>query len=468
MLCLMLVFGVGCQAGQNTLGKGKVEILPNQPASLLMVEDDKGRNELLSGTPVNPVTLKPISNKLTLDLGHHYNYAVSPDRKKIAAFIWPTGKENEKGRLSFIDRTTWKGDIQQKIEVDERAGQLIYHPDGSSLLWTVPAEIDATHGVPSAFSLVSYMIEDKAEEEVLRLPKLFTPYETHVLPSGLLAMYGQTIDENNLAKDAPQLLFIDLEKKKVVQAIHIKGLADGQIQRNESGSDGMPNITAMKPGVAWDLARNRLYIVHADQNKVTVIDLQKRAIIQEKTYEPLVSLAQRIQHWLIPHAEAKMASGTDIRAVISPDGQSLFITGTKREVETQTNGVPGYRELPLELQVMDTSSLRVKHHLDLPVNDFGLSPGFGKLLLTGYTLEPKQQKNSGIYIFNFQTMKMEEHLEGKTAFFVDGFSEDFRYAYVSTWSEHPEQCIIDLKTNKIVNRKKGDGHFVSLMPLQRK
>ena len=85
---------------------------------------------------------------------------------------------------------------------------------------------------------------------------------------------------------------------------------------------------------------------------MAVFDLASGAVLKQDRIHQHVSLLDRIWQTLVLPAEAKeIGPGTQLRAAVTGDGATLYLTGTRREVDKKADGSLNIRETPLGLRV---------------------------------------------------------------------------------------------------------------------
>lgn len=153
------------------------------------------------------------------------------------------------------------------------------------------------------------------------------------------------------------MLLVDLSSGRVVHDIRLD------------------NVRSGFPALAWDLPRDRLYVVHEAGDEVTVVDLAEGRVIQEGTVESRLSLGERIGRRLFPVVKAKeFRPGISLQAAVSGDGTRLSVTGRRWESAQLPDGTTSFRGTPLGLSVISTPDLTEQGRLDLPVDHLKLSP----------------------------------------------------------------------------------------------
>jgi hypothetical protein len=114
-------------------------------------------------------------------------------------------------------------------------------------------------------------------------------------------------------------------------------------------------LTYWQPAVVFSHDRTRLYIVHADEDKLTTVNVRAHTVTTTEIgrakswFEQLLALTTST-------AEAKgLADGVTRQAVLSADGRRLYVLSTKMSVVTSGNQRQQKQE-PQGLQVIDVES----------------------------------------------------------------------------------------------------------------
>ncbi|HLO16673.1 MAG TPA: hypothetical protein VK206_17700, partial [Anaerolineales bacterium] len=196
------------------------KLIPSDGTMLLAITE-KETGVGLQARPVDPTTLTDLPGYTEIDFGHHYTYAVSPDRKLLAIITWPSGW-GAGGRLHLIELERWI-DRLTDLQIDDYVSDLTFSADGKTLYWTKPTVHDPAHGMPRAYQLYGYDLEDQQLSVIDQLPSSFMPW-SQSLSSGKLVIFGIPTDSDNLTEDAPCLLFIDPTEKRIVSGKRIDGV----------------------------------------------------------------------------------------------------------------------------------------------------------------------------------------------------------------------------------------------------
>jgi len=384
----------------------------------------------LQARPVDPATLADLPGYAPIDFGHHYTYTASPDRRMLAVITWPSGSNNAGGTLHLIDLNTWT-DMPADVSIDDYVGELTFSADGKTLFWTAPAAYDPAHGMPRDYQLYRYDLDSRQLSANTQFPLSFIPWSQR-LASGNVAIFGIPTDPNNLAEDVPHVLIIDPMSNRIAADVRLDGVKAGQFREKMtnvtlSAQEESWEYVMYNPGLAWDLERGVLYVVHSDDDKVTVFDLAKGTVVQQSHIRPQQSFLKWISDSLAPTAEAKGGPELGARVILSRDGERLYVFSQETEMGLlKTTG----------LRVIATNGMREISHLDELLTDFALTPNGKSLLvvkgeivrLYGFDM----MVNRDVYVLDAETLQERIHLRVDQAdqLWFDGFSPDDRYAYL--------------------------------------
>ena len=216
------------------------------------------------------------------------------------------------------------------------------------------------------------------------------------------------------------LSVVDLASGEEVQRIPLPGL--------KIGAD-LEDVTH-RPAAVLDDAGGRYYIVHADTEAITVINLEtgvvKTTDAGAAASKPGKSLPLRLLGGLtslfVSKAEAKGEGWLTRQAGLTPDGRLLLVTG-RGYLDTET-----YRVSPVGLRIIDTRTLEVLHREE-GVNKFVLSSAGGYVFATGFSYSAEKEwtpeRGIGLMVFDLGKLEIAAHIEpgkayGDMALTLDG------------------------------------------------
>jgi hypothetical protein len=395
----------------------------------LLVVTDKETGAGLQARPVDPTTLTDLPNYAPIDLGYNPTYAISPDHKILAVITWPSDMGSA-GTLHLIDLDTWN-DRPVDVRIDSYVNELTFSADARTLYWTMPTGHDPAHGMLRDYQLYSYDLESQQLSVNAQFPSSFMTWSQH-LSSGNLAIFGVPTDSNNLTEDVPHLFIVDTARNSILSDIRLDGVKAGQFY--EQVTDGTPSAqeeswqyVMYSPGLAWDLDRKVLYIAHADDDKITVVDLLKGSVVQQAQIQARQPFLQWIADSLAPAAEAKGGPWLGVRSILSSDGKRLYVFREKTEMGISK---------PADLRVIATDGMREIGHLNDLLTDFALTPDGKSLLVVKAEVDKSYGFDSmvsrDVYVLDSETLQERTHIriEQVDQLWFDGFSPDGRYAYL--------------------------------------
>jgi DNA-binding beta-propeller fold protein YncE len=395
----------------------------------LLVVTDKETGAGLQARPVDPLTLTDLPDYAPINFGHHYTYGVSPDHKILAVITWPSDMGSA-GKLHLVDLNTWN-DKSINVRIDNYVNDLTFSADARTLYWTMPTGHDPAHGTPRDYQLFSYDLESQQLSVSAQFPSSFMTWSQH-LSSGNLAIFGVPTDSNNLTEDIPHLFIVDPARNRIVSDIRLDGVKAGQFY--EQVTDGTPSAqeessqyVMYSPGLAWDSDHKLLYIAHADDNKITVVDLQKGSVVKQAQIQARQPFLQWIADSLVPAAQAKGGPWLGVRLLLSNDGKRLYVFREKTEMGIVKS---------VDLRVIATDGMREISHLNDLLTDFVLTPDGKSLLVVKAEVDKSYGFDSmvsrEVYILDSETLQEHTHIriDQVDQLWLDGFSPDGQDVYL--------------------------------------
>ena len=238
------------------------------------------------------------------------------------------------------------------------------------------------------------------------------------------------------------------------------------------GPDAQP--TSHAPGLAWDVARDRLYVAHADEDRVTVVDLAAGVVWRQGDIHDQAPLPAEAGPWETRRA-APVAGGSR-PALLSADGRRLFLFGQRSVAERLPDGRWRERIHPRGIRVVDTPTLREVGGLDLG-GTAALSPD-GRWLLVhtaryvGGAPSPRPE-DFRLYVFDAASLAELWWLDTEPGdIWFQGFSSDGHHAYLAHLpasargmsNREYRLAIFDLEGRRFV-AERAFAHTAGLIPL---
>lgn len=256
------------------------------------------------------------------------------------------------------------------------AGQMAYSPDGRQLVVAVrDAAIDDT----------LTLIDTLTGETLTRRALPFLPSLLRYTADGAtLVVYGQPDGKERgmSPPPPPRVLLLDATTLATAWETALEAVVSGHwCLANCAADHGLRKMTSVVPGVVLSPDGRRLTIVHADEQRLTRVDL-----VQRTTQSDVIT---RTGAWLdrllaatagVARAKGPMDSYART-AVLSPDGQKLYVVGYDFTMTQDGAGGWHVEEALRPLQIIDPSSGRILAEIDAPAHTARLTPAGEYVLL---------------------------------------------------------------------------------------
>ena len=136
------------------------------------------------------------------------------------------------------------------------------------------------------------------------------------------------------------------------------------------------------PAVVWDTAKNRVLVVHADQQIVTVVDLDSGFTVN-RSWAPQTSGIGRFLAWLVPPAYAKGPFiATRRTAVLSESGDILYVGSVRSDLAVDQYDWTA-TSTPQGVEAISTETWERIERWDIPASEVLLAPGGRFLVASG-------------------------------------------------------------------------------------
>ncbi|HMD81832.1 MAG TPA: hypothetical protein VKE92_11020, partial [Anaerolineales bacterium] len=161
----------------------------------------------------------------------------------------------------------------------------------------------------------------------------------------------------------------------------------------------------ISPAVVFAPDQNTLYVAHADSERLTIADFDSQKVetveihAELTWFEQLLSLTAGVAH-------AKVSDGTSKQAVISPDGQFLYVVGLHYESFQDKMGNWQMNQTPLGLEIIRTSDGSRVERFETDSSDLSISTDGQLLYLRNWTEDAPWTK-----VFDLSTHQVIAHKE---------------------------------------------------------
>ena len=347
--------------------------------SLLAVEwQGRSKGNLLF--PLDPATGTALPDYSPISLGQSYSYAFSSDRQTLATVTFPN-ENMYRGDLLLIDLPSWTTQTFE-LETSGWVSAMVFSPDGKRL---AIAQGETNYDL-TIFDMEKGVITAQVEEDSLVTHMKFTANSESLMLYGLVIQNRYTENETN---SAPQIKLLDIANLNPLWSVELEGVRDGVYPKDEKVAVeySQPGTAIyFSPAVVFAPDQNTLYVAHADSDQLTIADFDSQKV-ETLEIQPELSWLERLLSLSAGVAHAKVADGTSKQAVISPDGQLLYVVGLRSESVQTSNGNWDMNQTPLGLEIIRTSDGSRVQRFESESADLSLSLDGSYLYLRNWTNE---------------------------------------------------------------------------------
>jgi hypothetical protein len=360
--------------------------------------------------PVDPASGQALPYFKPIPVGKAYNYAFSARADRLAFVA-------EGGQLTLVDLTTWEYEALN-LPLPRPAYQVTYSPDGERLAvaggnrTSSLALIDIGQGTLIAESSLDFLV-----------------YQMKFTGDGSgLMVYGSEIQKrftvNEMSPDPPWVALMDGSDLSIRWMEALQGVQHGIIPTGSAQEAGeldpvedlhhSGQAIYLLPGLAFAPHRDSLYVAHAGDAMLTVVDFSARQVATHEIHDR-ISWIERLMSIGAGRARAKVAAGTTLRAAISPDGRSLYVVGQTSSIAEQTGNEIQVQHTALGLQVIDTADGSRRGWYPSDATELSISPDGASLYLRAWGEDQPWTE-----VFDIASGQVKARLEGQYAAPVRG------------------------------------------------
>lgn len=367
-----------------------------EPATSLLFWVTKGREWYL--TPIDPTTGLALCNPNPMKFREVSFQTISPDRRTLAVIEYPEPMISN-GQLKFIDLQTWQT-ISTSVQIEGWINAIAFNPSSTKLAISYN-EVDDTEKI-SGYTILQVDVQQPSQLQQTE-GRVLTRFLAYSALGDELVVYGAPFDQVTSSYLTPaRISLYSSSDLSVIWESNIAGLSDGTFK---DGTENQPtDYVQWHPAVAFDPARSRLYIAHADRDVFTWIDIRQRKLETVEVH-PAQSWIERLLSASAGVAQAKVLRGTIKEGALSPDGSRLYVAGYIGDPVVDEKGNWQFNMQSLELQVIDTISGREIQRVSTQTSQVEAVPGQPLLLLRGWDME-----RSWTDILDSKTNRVVHHL----------------------------------------------------------
>jgi hypothetical protein len=221
-----------------------------------------------------------------------------------------------------------------------------------------------------------------------------------------LMVYGSEIKGNEISPHPSIAALFDSTDLSIRWITELKDIRHGVVPKNDKiGSQTdllQPGQSIyLFPGLTFATDHNLLYIVHADEDKLTTVDFD-RETVKSTEIRAHLSWIERLLSLTAGVAHAKVAEGTNKRAVISPDGQFIYTVGQRSDLVKIKDDEWQVNTIPLGMQIIRADDGSRLAYYDTQASELSISSDGRYLYLRGWG---DTQNSTWTQVFDTSTNK---------------------------------------------------------------
>jgi hypothetical protein len=322
----------------------------------------------------------PLCNNPPLNLGKDLQFAYSPDRLGLAV-LSPETANQESWRLHWIDLLSWKA-MDTGITLPGWSQGMAVHPDRTRVAIAQAVLTEEVEPRMLGYRLLQANLSSQSaplESDLDISPRLVA----YSADGQFIILYGTQYDYLQGTSMPPaKIELFNSSDLSLAWKMELTDVLEGVFKIGE-GNDP-DQYTQWQPALALSSDQRTLYIVHADSDRLTTVDLAGRKT-STVDIRPHQSWIERFISMTAGVAHAKVLNGTTKQSVLSPDGVYLYVTGFTGHPYKDKSGSWQFEVLPFGLQKIDITNGMEVAHIETNANEIGLSASGDTIFLMGWT-----------------------------------------------------------------------------------
>jgi WD40 repeat protein len=348
------------------------------PQSVLMYNwSERQREHLLF--PLDATTGQPLCAYEPISLGYQFLHAFSPDGNMLAVTI-SQREDGEDSALHWIDLKNWQVS-KTPVEFEKWVVSIAFSPDGHKLAIAAAGAPSRQSGTPNSNQIVvvdSASRTVQAETSVSFIPNLLAFSND----GSAVVVYGSTDNPGEQAYGTAQVVLLDSTTLESQWETSLAEVIHGGVP-SEEVDDYPEGFEIWEPAIVFDHEQGALYLVHADADRLTSVDLIKRTT-RSVNIQPPTSMLERLLALTAGVAHAKTLDGYFKTAVLSPDGTRLYVLGRTADSYQDADGNWQFSETPHGLKVIAIATGAEITHLATEATELALSDDGRSLFLSSW------------------------------------------------------------------------------------
>ena len=279
--------------------------------------------------PIHPESGEPLAGYAPIPVGGQFYHAIAPDRNRLAFIVFRSSENPVGGSLLLVDVGRWSAQTLP-LELDGMVTALGFNPNGRRLALAIGSE---------ASQVVIVDLDQQAIIASTGLDILASRLK-YTADGDAVFVYGTPVKNrftvNEFAVGPPQAILLDGQDASLRWSAELVGVRDGIYPKEGSPDETIdlhqPGAAVYDlPGVVFAPDRDALYVVHSGMDALTTVDYASQKV-ETREILPALSWFERLLWLTARRAKAKIAEGASLRAQVSPDGELIYVVGSKQEL----------------------------------------------------------------------------------------------------------------------------------------
>ena len=400
------------------------KITPNPQGSKLVATQCVKKN-LKDGLPVilsrdeesflallDPGTGLPVCQADKLDLGQNALLAFTQDRLNMAVLGYEKGQE-EGWRLRWVDLPAWNI-IDTGIVLQSWSQGIAIHPDNRQVVVAQP--ILSQEKEPRMLGHRLVLVDLKDENRRFETPLDIDPRIVQFIDDGRqILVYGSQYDYTQGTTTSQAILqAFETTDLTLDWETEISSVREGVVHTSQENRPD--SYQQWFPALVFSPDNTRLFIIHADADRMTTVNLKARTMTTTDM-QPRLGWLERFLWATARVAQAKGLNGTTKQASISSDGKTLFVTGMTGHVKENGAYNWDFESIPLGLQVIDIPEIKIIQQIKSSGNELSLAKDGATLYLRGWNGE-----TAWTDFIDTKSLKIMAHIDRRHLFPIQSIS----------------------------------------------
>jgi hypothetical protein len=373
-------------------------------AAVPVVRFTSARHEL---TLIDPQTSEEMAAFAPITIGRNYNFLLAPDGNTLA-FIGYQTDDFYNGKLHLIDLRNWQA-VETDIAIPRFSTTMTFSPDSTRLAIAHQGLFANSNGYPQGYKLT--LIDVTSRTVITETEVAFEPTLLAFTPDGasLIAYGGQLAPQKVEDAEPAHAVMMNAADLSVTWEQLLPDVLQGNYIGEETAG-GEIAMTGYHPAVVLSPDRMTLYIVHADDDRLTTVSFTERRM-ETVEVRPPQTFFDRLMALTAGVAHAKYYDGTDKQAVLSPDGSRLYVVGWTADTTVTEEGEYLFDSQSHGLKVIDTSDGTEITSLEIDAAGVAMAADGSQLYIYGWS---GQSPYTDVY--DPATLEKVKRLDGQLAF----------------------------------------------------